>query len=390
MEHQDSNQRQTNQSRVEPSRPITNQVLIGAFALVTLVTAGLMWWLLSIASSATAPIGAPDPRPALQIDAVRTALTAGAGTGGGLALMLAFRRQRKVEEASIISYQAALAVELDAEERRITELYMKATEQLGSESIAIRLAGLYALDRLGEVAPRQRKVISAVYCALIRMPHDADLQSENQGNDAISRREYEEREVRDITQRLLTSHFKRSADSSYWPEVDSIDLTGAVLLNFPISDCILPELICDRSVFVGDATFTDCEFNSFAIFDDAKFEGNALFNNSRFCKRASFWRTEFEDVSGFRDVQFKTDEVLFESAVFHNSAWFVGARFNSKASLFHGTQFRGPVDFSRSSFHAAPEFTEASAKPSRRTVLPAGWAFGAPQPDGLVALEVAK
>ena len=41
----------------------------------------------------------------------------------------------------------------DATERRVTELYTKAADQLGSDKAPVRLAGLYALERLAQDNP---------------------------------------------------------------------------------------------------------------------------------------------------------------------------------------------------------------------------------------------
>ena len=52
---------------------------------------------------------------------------------------------------SAASTHQEIATELtdrDATERRITELYTKAVEQLGSDKAPVRLGGLYALDRV--------------------------------------------------------------------------------------------------------------------------------------------------------------------------------------------------------------------------------------------------
>lgn len=62
--------------------------------------------------------------------------TVGAGTGGIVALVLARRRQWSTEQADEHARH-------DADERRITELYTKAADQLGSDKAAVRLAGLY-------------------------------------------------------------------------------------------------------------------------------------------------------------------------------------------------------------------------------------------------------
>jgi hypothetical protein len=63
-------------------------------------------------------------------------LTIGTGTEGVVALVLAGRRQWSSEH--------------DATQRRITETYTKAVDQLGSDQAAVRLGGPYALERLAD------------------------------------------------------------------------------------------------------------------------------------------------------------------------------------------------------------------------------------------------
>jgi hypothetical protein len=79
--------------------------------------------------------------PAARIEAIKTGLGIGAGTGGGFALLLAVRRQWHQEVTGA-------STEHDATERRVTELYTKAVEQLGSDKAPVRLGGMYALERL--------------------------------------------------------------------------------------------------------------------------------------------------------------------------------------------------------------------------------------------------
>lgn len=172
------------QLRVKPSPPLSNWVIVGAALLVGVVTWVLLWILLGIAREPVPPPipGAPAaPDAAVQIDAVRTALTAGAGTGGAMALLLAFRRQRHNEQTTLAAErdrradlrqreEAARDLADDARERRITELYTRAADQLGSDKAPVRLAGLYALERLGESAPAQRQTIIDLVCAYLRMP----------------------------------------------------------------------------------------------------------------------------------------------------------------------------------------------------------------------------
>jgi hypothetical protein len=70
-----------------------------------------------------------------RLDVIKTAGSIVIGTGGA-ALLLIARRQRFVE--------------LYGTERRITDLQTKAAQLLGSDQAAVRLAGLYALERLAQ------------------------------------------------------------------------------------------------------------------------------------------------------------------------------------------------------------------------------------------------
>jgi membrane protein implicated in regulation of membrane protease activity len=101
----------------------------------------------------------------LRIEAIKTGLTVGAGTGGAGALLLAFRRQWLSEHVAQDSTH-------DATERRVTELYAKAVEQLGHDKAAVRLGGLYSLERLAQDHHEHRQTVVDVICAYLRMPFE--------------------------------------------------------------------------------------------------------------------------------------------------------------------------------------------------------------------------
>ncbi|MFI9388930.1 hypothetical protein [Kutzneria sp. NPDC052558] len=135
---------------------------------------------------------AKDPAAA-QVEAIKTGLSIAAGTGGVFALLLAVRRQwhQEVSTAADSEHKerVAAATEADATARRITELYTKAADQLGSGKAPVRLAGLYALERLAQDNPRQRPTIVQVLCAYLRMPYlppDTSLGPEAQMSSAMS------------------------------------------------------------------------------------------------------------------------------------------------------------------------------------------------------------
>jgi hypothetical protein len=118
-----------------------------ALALVILGTVITLAWLLEVA-------GTDANR---RLEAIKRGFTIGLAGGGLLALFVALRRQWLQERTQAYaehvavdnarrSDRVAASSEHDAAERRVTELYVKAAEQLGSSKAPVRLAGMFALD----------------------------------------------------------------------------------------------------------------------------------------------------------------------------------------------------------------------------------------------------
>ncbi|WP_245804945.1 hypothetical protein [Amycolatopsis australiensis] len=103
------------------------------------------------------------------------------------ALLLAARRQRSAELDLVQK-------DHDATERRVTEIYGKAADQLGSDKAPVRLAGLCALERLAGGYAEHRQTIVNVRCSYVRMPVGGP--GEN----------LEELQVRKTAQRILLVH----------------------------------------------------------------------------------------------------------------------------------------------------------------------------------------
>jgi hypothetical protein len=148
-----------------------------------------------------------DGRHDAQLEAIKTAGTIVLGTGGAAALWLTARRQRTSEIALIqkhldqqaidrahqLQEEVARTTNADAESRRITELYGRAVDQLGSDKAPVRLGGLYALRRLAQYNPEQRQTIVDVLCAYLRMPYEAAAGTQ-------------EEQVRLAAERVLAKH----------------------------------------------------------------------------------------------------------------------------------------------------------------------------------------
>jgi hypothetical protein len=171
--------------------------------------------------------GAPDAeRAKLQIEALKYGLGFFAAAGAVAALLVAVRRQLLAEHAHELSernhrlaLQAQAHIENDAAERRVTDLYTKAVEQLGSADAAVRLGGLHALERVAQNNPIQRQTMVDVLCAYFRMPYTppaavtalaiaepvTDLPLSRPA-PTTSRDPLQELQVRRTAQRIITAH----------------------------------------------------------------------------------------------------------------------------------------------------------------------------------------
>ncbi|MER5455881.1 pentapeptide repeat-containing protein [Micromonospora sp. NPDC002389] len=345
-----------------------------------LVAALLGWWVLDWLLGEADRAAAPDTRAGLRIDAIRTGLTVVAGTGGGLALLLAARRQwiseraqrhqetvaardqehrdrvqahvEAVAEAGQRHQESqAEAAAYDAAERRLTELYTRAVELLGNDNAAVRLGGLHALERLGQDNPAQRPTIVAVLCAYLRMPPPDD--------DA------RESEVRRTAQRVVTAHLRADGDA-FWPGM-RLDLTGARLHDLDASGCTLDDADLTGATCTGvtrlrgarlggrlvlAATFDELVLDAVTgdaeiVLDDARVTGGLYADGAEFGGRVTARHATLGETS-WRGATFRRS-VTFDHTTFGGSAFFPQASFLGGLSMEH-TAFGSHVDFRSTHF----------------------------------------
>jgi uncharacterized protein YjbI with pentapeptide repeats len=324
-------------------------------AIIAGGTAVLMVWLLGVAGA----------DPGRRLDAVKTTFTVGLAAGGTLALLLAARRQWLQERERIHAEfvaadtadraeRVAAATERDATERRMTELYVKASDQLGSEKAAVRLAGLFALERLGQDNPGQRQVVVKVITSYLRMPLpqaavDGKSDVESVQGTAESVEMLQEVEVRKAAQQIIADHLGHlRVDGARWQEIDFIDLSGARLFDFSLSDCHVSSIQMNRAVF----------------------EGETLFRNFH-CDRMFAASTIFKGFVDFRGAVLESHAWLswtrFEGGAFFNAdEFFAGTHFKEYVSFQH-TWFAERTNFSRATFSAGVNFSGAEFNGDRRT-----------------------
>jgi hypothetical protein len=358
--------------------------MLAALAAVVITAFVVTTWLLAIAGHAKTGTDQANAR----LDAVRTGLAAGAGAGAAVGLMLAFRRQHHQEIATDLT-------DRDATERRITELYTKAVEQLGSDKAPVRLGGLYALERLAQDNPSQRQTIVNVICAYLRMPFsptaparkpepeatedqgERDLKTEAR-TDEIGDSWRQERQVRLTAQRILAEHLrddrakdKRSTDDPsprFWSDI-RLDLVAATLIDFNLDNAVISHAILNEATFSSDASFVGATFSSDASFYEATFDGYATFDEVTFSDGVMFIGATFND------------EADFDATTFNGDA-FLGMIFNNGAK-FSRTTFNGPTMFSGAIFNGGEGSLSFKGSrvlsPSVQHVWPTGWCLG---PDG--------
>jgi hypothetical protein len=328
----------TGESAVTTPRPPLSGRLLASVALggvgVLIVVFVVMWFWVN-----DAPVTG-EQKTTAHLEVFKTSASVAVMLGGLGALYLAARRQRTQEReldhavrvADINrrhTERVAAASEDDAARRRVTELYTKAADQLGSDKAPVRLAGLYALERLAQDNPDQRQTIINLWCAYLRMPYvppswtgpssttgdqppgvRRPLLRNPHRRTELRRPEPEvvtpfsptesaeavlERDVRTSVQRLLAEHLRPRLDDTdkphphYWPEVSEIDLTDATLVNLDFSKCRLPTSVSfKRATFVGSGNFAFTSFTGEPRFDLAHFSTQAYFRNAKFLSGASF------------------------------------------------------------------------------------------------------
>ena len=294
-------------------------------ALFALLAATSIWlttmWLLHEAQAAP-----ENQRAQVRIDAIRTGLTVGIGAGGAFALLLGARRQWLNERSQAHTEGVALINEADATERRITELYSRAVDQLGNDQPAVRLGALYSLEQLAQNYNNHRQMIVDVICGYLRMPSGlAPYTDEREESGEVpSRREGDEKEsqVRLTAQRILTGHMRGGristereeagtspVEESFWPDI-TVDLRGAVLNWWDWTGFTPAIAMFDNAKFVNGANFAHANFTSDVWFTGTEFGQYGNFYNSDFHRRAIF-----NDVRSESGINLK-------SCRFHGMTWF--------------------------------------------------------------------
>lgn len=350
--------------------------------IVVVLVGGVTAWAL------VTTFGSASPQDKIQLEAIKLAGTIAVGTGGGAALLLTARRQR-VTELDLLQKGH------DADERRVTELYTAAAQQLASDKAPVRLAGLYALERLGQTNPEHQQTLVNLFCAYLRMPDaSAPVKSsavvggqrnegseQDQQNDArepllldlaptlaeaaglfldATDQQQQERQVRLTAQRLLAQHMRpdpdedgQPANSNFWGGPDGegmdIDLANATLHDWDFSNCHVRRANFDGAHFCGFTKFLGAQFHDDASFHRVTFHGAAWFKAAQFHEEARLSGANFFGLTQFSGAYFH-GWTSFEEVSFHDAVYFEGVHFHGRALLML-VWFHRHASFAWAEFH---------------------------------------
>ncbi|MFG3525069.1 pentapeptide repeat-containing protein [Nocardia nova] len=314
--------------------------ILGALVLGAALAAAAYWALHRYIKTSTAS--------AAPIDLTKLSLTVVAGVGGVVALVVAYRRQR------------------DLEQGRFVERFGAAAAQLGSTDVAVRIAGVYAMAGVAdESRGLRRQQCIDVLCGYLRLPYDAAHGSSGRTKRVVTtpnprvedlddpgkveeHHEYRnnDREVRATIVRIIAAHLRPEAEYSWSPN------------DFDFRTAYLEDADFQRATFSGDARFDGATFSGPTWFVGATFSGPALFVGATFSGDAWFGGATFSGPAWFEGATFSGD-ARFGGATFSGTAWFEGATFSGPA-LFGGATFSGTAWFEGATFSGPTLFGGAT------------------------------
>jgi hypothetical protein len=335
---------------------ITLAVVIGICLIV-----GAYWGIGSV-------VGTKSGEPAAPIEVTRAALTLVAGIGGAVALVVAYRRQR------------------DLEQGRFVERFGAAAAQLGDADVAVRIAGVYAMagvaDESHNIARRQQCI--DVLCGYLRLPYDPEQGSSHRTElvtattrqalppitsieeQVHQRLRQNDCEVRQTIVRIIAAHLQANREVSW---------SGH---NYDFTSVLFEDASFNGAKFSGDHThFVRATFSGkHTDFVRATFSEHTSFREATFSgKRTSFTEARFtgEDTS-FNGAAFSDGRTSFIGAAFSGGRTsFIGATFSGESISFESPQAWNNVTFEwdQRAENLEEHVTERAVQPE--CVLPREW-----------------
>ncbi len=296
-----------------------------------------------------------DAKGAARIDVTRVALTVVAGVGGVVALVIAYRRQRDLEQSKFV------------------ERFGAAAAQLGATDVAVRIAGVYAMAGVADETdgPRRQQCID-VLCGYLRLPYSPALGGNHQtkdirkypagersGPENEQHFEYRQndREVRTTIVRVIAEHLQ--PESEYAWSASNFDFRTAHLEVVGFDNVTISGIArFDHATFIGGAQFSGATFAGTAWFHKTTFTGDTWFHKATFNGNTSFSEATFSGDTSFSEAIF-TGDASFSEATFSSDTSFDKAMLSNDA-LFRGATFGGTTSFRSVTFTGNAWFHGAS------------------------------
>lgn len=134
----------------------------------------------------------------------------------------------------------------ETEDKNVTERYVKAVEQLGSNQIVVRFSGIYALERIAKDSSKYHWTIMNVLSSFIR----EESLKEKESQDRLSSEGSEVKIARDVQAALtvicmLNDHY--DPPKGEYIDLTSANLSGANLSNAKLSGADLSKATLERA-----------------------------------------------------------------------------------------------------------------------------------------------
>ncbi len=255
---------------------------------LTVVGVPVVSWLTFVAAliaAAVAGLGVRFQRKSGRESAAAAEKSAEAATKSAAAAQVSAasseRSSKAAEEAVGVNRETATGVAQRAEADALAKRYQDAATQLGHEKAPVRLAGVYAMARLADDWPEQRRTCVDVLVALLRLPwvrEEVDSGGEESNESRINRRG--DVEVRRTVLRLFGDHLVDSHPTS-WSDIQ-LDLRQCELPGFRWHDPIFrAPLLLSQAILTESTTIARPTFLSDSHFEQIVLEDNLRIENAR-------------------------------------------------------------------------------------------------------------
>jgi len=149
-----------------------------------------------------------------------------AGAGALVALVVAYRRQRVSEVATVEDKDRWEATAAHDRTRVFNERFTAIATQFGDDQPAVRLAGVHAMAGLADDWEENRQTCVDVLCAYLRLPYDPDPGDDAEPKKLAAYRA--NREVRHTIIRLIGDHLRPDVDPGKSWQGLNLDFTSVV------------------------------------------------------------------------------------------------------------------------------------------------------------------